>query len=55
MGTTLRIVRLLTDPALRARMESEALAWAASLTWERRGRETMALVERVLAERRRGQ
>jgi len=42
-----RLVRLLTDAGLRARMERGALAWAAQLTWERCGAETLALVERV--------
>jgi glycosyltransferase involved in cell wall biosynthesis len=45
-----RIVRLLADPSLRQRMEAEALAWAASLTWERCGTETLALIERVVDE-----
>jgi len=43
-----RVVRILTAPALRATMEAEALAWARSITWERCGRETLALIERVL-------
>ncbi len=42
-----RVVRLLSDAALRTRMEEAALGWAASLTWERCGRETQALVERI--------
>jgi len=42
-----RLVRLLTDAGLRARMEREALAWAARLTWEQCGAETLALLERV--------
>src|SRR3989449_839491 len=42
-----RLVRLLTDAGLRARMEREALAWAARLTWEQCGAETRALLERV--------
>lgn len=46
-----RTVRLLTDAPLRARLEREALAWADSLTWERCGAETLALIERVLAGR----
>ncbi len=46
-----RAVRLLTDDALRARLEREALVWADSLTWERCGAETAALIERVLAGR----
>jgi glycosyltransferase involved in cell wall biosynthesis len=45
-----RIVRLLADPGLRQRMEGEALAWAASLTWERCGAETLALIERAVDE-----
>jgi len=44
-------VRLLTAPALLRGMEGAALEWAGSLTWERCGRETLALIERV-AERR---
>lgn len=43
-----RVVRVLTAPALRAEMEAAALAWARTLTWERCGRETLALIERVL-------
>lgn len=46
-----RIIRILDDPALRHRMEQRALAWAASLTWERCGDETLRLIERVLATR----
>lgn len=46
-----RTVRVLTDGPLRARLEGEALAWADSLTWERCGAETAALIERVLAGR----
>jgi glycosyltransferase involved in cell wall biosynthesis len=42
-----RVVRLLTDPGLRQEMERGALAWAASLTWERCGEEALALIERV--------
>lgn len=41
--------RLLADAALRTQMESEALRWADSLTWERCGDETLELIERVLA------
>ncbi len=41
-------VRLLGDAALRARLERDALAWADSLTWERCGAETAALMRRVL-------
>jgi glycosyltransferase involved in cell wall biosynthesis len=43
-----RLVDLLVDPDRRARMEREALAWAARLTWERCGAETLALIERVV-------
>src|SRR5438309_856878 len=43
----LRLVRLRPDAGLRARMEREALAWAARLTWEQCGAETLALLERV--------
>jgi len=47
-----RVTRLLADPNLRQRMEAGALEWAASLTWERCGEETLALVEKVVRERR---
>ena len=47
-----RVLRLLGDAALRHRMEREAVAWAESLTWERCGAETLAIIERVVAERR---
>ena len=47
-----RVTRLLADPSLRRRMEAGALEWAASLTWERCGDETLALVERIARERR---
>jgi glycosyltransferase involved in cell wall biosynthesis len=43
-----RVTRLLDDPGLRRRMETGALAWAASLTWERCGDETLALVESIV-------
>jgi glycosyltransferase involved in cell wall biosynthesis len=46
-----RVTRLLADPALRRRMEADALAWAESLTWERCGDETLRLLE-ALATRR---
>lgn len=49
-----RIVQLLTDSALRERMETEALAWAASLTWERCGAESESLIARVVEEHRQG-
>jgi glycosyltransferase involved in cell wall biosynthesis len=48
------IVTVLRDRALRERMEVDGVAWARSLTWERCGEQTLALVERVAAERRRG-
>jgi glycosyltransferase involved in cell wall biosynthesis len=51
-GMAERIVRLLTTPALRREMETAALAWATSLTWERCGEETLALIEQVVAEAR---
>src|SRR5438094_10282952 len=44
-----RIVRLLADSPVRSAMERAALEWAASLTWERCGAETLALIERVMA------
>jgi glycosyltransferase involved in cell wall biosynthesis len=43
-----RVGRLLADPALRRRMEVDALAWADSLTWARCGDETLALVESIV-------
>jgi glycosyltransferase involved in cell wall biosynthesis len=43
-----RVVRVLTDAALRTRLEAGGRAWAASLTWERCGEETAALIEDVL-------
>lgn len=43
-----RVTRLLDDPALRRRMEGAALAWAASLTWERCGDDTLALIESIV-------
>jgi glycosyltransferase involved in cell wall biosynthesis len=43
-----RVLRVLTDSALRTRLEAGGRAWAASLTWERCGEETAALVEEVL-------
>ena len=45
-----RVIRLLTDAERRRRMEEAALAWAASLTWERCGEETLRLIERTVAE-----
>jgi glycosyltransferase involved in cell wall biosynthesis len=51
-----RVNRVLADPALRRRMEQDALAWAESLTWARCGDETLQLVEAVASDglRRRG-
>jgi glycosyltransferase involved in cell wall biosynthesis len=43
-----RIVRLLTHPTLRHTMEAEARAWADSLTWERCGKETKDLIEKIV-------
>jgi glycosyltransferase involved in cell wall biosynthesis len=43
-----RVTRLLDDPSLRRHMETGALDWAASLTWERCGEETLALVESIV-------
>ena len=48
-----RVLRLLADPSLRVRMERGALEWAASLTWERCGAESLALIERVVGDGRR--
>jgi glycosyltransferase involved in cell wall biosynthesis len=44
-----RTVQVLTDATLRARFEREALAWADSLTWERCGEQTAALIRKVVA------
>ena len=46
-----RVLRVFGDATLRLRMEREALAWAESLTWERCGAETLAIIERVVGER----
>jgi glycosyltransferase involved in cell wall biosynthesis len=46
-----RVTRLLADPALRRRMEVEALAWADSLTWQRCGEETLGLLESIVGRR----
>lgn len=43
-----RIVRVLRDPVLRQRLEAGGRAWATSLTWERCGEETAALIEEVV-------
>lgn len=43
-----RVTRILGDPALRRRLEAGAVAWADSLTWERCGDETLALIESIL-------
>lgn len=41
--------RVLEDSALRTRLEAGGLDWAASLTWERCGDETLAIIDRILA------
>lgn len=46
-----RCVRLLRDDALRARLESGARDWAASLTWERCADETADLLDDVVRDR----
>src|SRR5262249_41476916 len=43
-----RVVRLLDDPAVRRRMEVEALAWAERLTWARCGDGTLTLIEPIV-------
>jgi glycosyltransferase involved in cell wall biosynthesis len=45
------VVAVLGNPERRRAMEQAALAWAASLTWERCGEETLALIERILDRR----
>lgn len=40
-----RVDRLITDPALYARMRAEGLAWAATFTWDKAARETLGLME----------
>jgi glycosyltransferase involved in cell wall biosynthesis len=47
-----RLTRILADPGSRQRMEAGALAWAGSLTWERCGDETLALVESIVRQSR---
>ena len=46
-----RVIDVLASPERRRAMEQAALAWAASLTWERCGEQTLALVERVVGRR----
>jgi glycosyltransferase involved in cell wall biosynthesis len=43
-----RVTRILGDVELRRRMEAGAVAWADSLTWERCGDETLALIESIV-------
>jgi glycosyltransferase involved in cell wall biosynthesis len=45
------LTRLLRDDELLVRMSRNALAWAAEFHWDRSTRETLDLIERVLAER----
>ncbi|MGH7893193.1 MAG: glycosyltransferase family 4 protein [Candidatus Binatia bacterium] len=49
-----RVVDILASPARRAAMEQAALAWAASLTWERCGAETLRVIDRILGTNGRG-
>jgi glycosyltransferase involved in cell wall biosynthesis len=44
-----RLLQLLTDPDRRAAMETAGLAWAASLTWDRCGAASQALIEQVVS------
>lgn len=43
-----RLIRVLTDGALRDAFSRNALDWARTFTWENAARETMAVVDRVL-------
>lgn len=40
-----KVVRLLTDQTLRERLETNALVWARTFTWDRCAKETMTLVD----------
>ena len=44
-----RLIQLLTNPARRATMEVNGLAWAASLTWDRCGAASQRLIEQVVS------
>jgi glycosyltransferase involved in cell wall biosynthesis len=43
------IVRVITDPVLRARLRTDGLARAAMFTWERTARITLDVYQRVIA------
>jgi glycosyltransferase involved in cell wall biosynthesis len=43
------VVRILDDPALRARLVASGFAWAAGFDWERVADATEALIERTIA------
>jgi len=45
---TQAIERVLTDPALRAQLETQGLAWSNTFTWERCADESYAVLERTL-------
>jgi glycosyltransferase involved in cell wall biosynthesis len=53
-GLTQALERLLDDPALRARLRAQGLARARQFTWEAAARQTLAVYERVLAQREAG-
>ena len=43
---------VLSQPALAAAMQAKGIAWAAQFTWERTARETIAVYEQVLAQKK---
>jgi len=43
-----KVVRLLKDQQLRERLETNAIAWARTFTWDRCAEETMALVDTMV-------
>ncbi|MCD6307784.1 MAG: glycosyltransferase family 4 protein [Candidatus Latescibacteria bacterium] len=49
-----RLVRLLTDDELYARLTGRAIEWAATFTWERAARLTMEIADEVAAGKRTG-
>jgi len=49
-----RLVRLLTDDELYARLTGRAIEWAATFTWERAARLTMEIADEVAAGKRAG-
>jgi glycosyltransferase involved in cell wall biosynthesis len=48
-----RLDQLLSDPQLYGQLRARAIEWGQSFTWERATRETLELIERCVAERRR--